>query len=190
MGGAILMNALTQKRTWFDRVVMSAPMLDLSSVRVGPALRMLAKALRWIGLGGMTLGGPLTDPVVLEPFESNVLTSDAARYACFDDLLQVEPQLGLGPPTVAWLDEAFGQMHLFADPLYPAALRHPILIVAAGADQVVSTPMIEWFSQRLMAGRSLVVDGARHELMMEADIYREQFWAAFDAFIPGEAPWR
>jgi lysophospholipase len=27
--------------------------------------------------------------------------------------------------------------------------------------------------------------GARHELMMEQDRYRVQFWAAFDAFVPG-----
>ena len=31
----------------------------------------------------------------------------------------------------------------------------------------------------------LIVAGARHELMMEQDRYRAQFWAAFDAFVPG-----
>ena len=27
--------------------------------------------------------------------------------------------------------------------------------------------------------------GAEHEVLMERDAVREQFWAAFDAFIPG-----
>ena len=27
---------------------------------------------------------------------------------------------------------------------------------------------------------------ARHEILMETDAIRAQFWAAFDAFIPGE----
>ena len=31
----------------------------------------------------------------------------------------------------------------------------------------------------------IVVDGAAHEVMMERDLFRDQFWAAFDAFIPG-----
>jgi lysophospholipase len=31
----------------------------------------------------------------------------------------------------------------------------------------------------------LTVDGARHELLQEADIFREQVLAAFDAFVPG-----
>ena len=31
----------------------------------------------------------------------------------------------------------------------------------------------------------IVIPGARHEILMERDAIREQFWAAFDAFIPG-----
>ena len=38
---------------------------------------------------------------------------------------------------------------------------------------------------RLRAGSHLVIPGARHEILMEQDRYREQFWAAFDAFVPG-----
>ena len=38
---------------------------------------------------------------------------------------------------------------------------------------------------RLRAGSHLIVPGARHELLMEQDRYRAQFWAAFDAFVPG-----
>ena len=30
------------------------------------------------------------------------------------------------------------------------------------------------------------VPGAKHELLSERDIFRQQFFAAFDAFIPGE----
>jgi len=41
------------------------------------------------------------------------------------------------------------------------------------------------FAVRLRAGSHLVIPGARHELLMEQDRYREQFWAAFDAFVPG-----
>jgi lysophospholipase len=37
----------------------------------------------------------------------------------------------------------------------------------------------------LRAGSHLIIAGARHEMMMETDRYRAQFWAAFDAFVPG-----
>lgn len=68
-------------------------------------------------------------------------------------------------------------------------MQIPILIVAAGADQVVSNVAIERFARQLRVSSLLTVDGARHELLQEADFYREQFFAAFDAFIPGtDAP--
>jgi lysophospholipase len=50
--------------------------------------------------------------------------------------------------------------------------------------------MIERFSVRLRAGSHLIVPGSKHELMMERDVYRSQFWAAFDAFVPGSPSYR
>jgi lysophospholipase len=76
-------------------------------------------------------------------------------------------------------------MNEFADESYAGRLRQPLLLVAAGQDQVVSTPATGAFAVRLRAGAHLVIPGARHELLMEQDRYREQFWAAFDAFVPG-----
>ncbi len=37
----------------------------------------------------------------------------------------------------------------------------------------------------LLAGRHLILPGARHEILQEQDQMRAQFWAAFDAFVPG-----
>ena len=68
---------------------------------------------------------------------------------------------------------------------YPAQIRQPMLIMAAGNDEVVSNAAIEDFGGLLRAGRQLVVAGAKHEIMMEQDRYRSQFWAAFDAYVPG-----
>jgi lysophospholipase len=114
-----------------------------------------------------------------------VLTSDPVRYARNAAVLEQEPALGLGAPTVAWADVALRQMKQFADPAYAASIRQPILMVAAGRDEVVSTPAIETFGQNLLAGRHLILAGSKHEILQEQDHYRAQFWAAFDAFVPG-----
>jgi lysophospholipase len=37
----------------------------------------------------------------------------------------------------------------------------------------------------LRAGSHLVIAGSKHEILQEQDRYRGQFWAAFDAFVPG-----
>src|SRR5262249_9212194 len=93
--------------------------------------------------------------------------------------------LGIGSPTVGWVDSAFKAMREFADPGYASRLRQPLLLVAAGQDKIVSTAATAQFAARLRAGSHLTIPGARHELLMEQDRYREHFWAAFDAFVPG-----
>jgi lysophospholipase len=76
-------------------------------------------------------------------------------------------------------------MSQFADPEYPRRILKPSLVFAAGDDRVVDPRTVEAFATRLKAGRHLVVPYARHEILMERDVFREQFWAAFDAYIPG-----
>jgi pimeloyl-ACP methyl ester carboxylesterase len=71
------------------------------------------------------------------------------------------------------------------DPRFSLEIRTPTLVVAAGADPVCATPTIERFAARLKAGHAIVLPGSRHEILMERDAIREEFWAAFDAFIPG-----
>ena len=121
----------------------------------------------------------------LRPFPGNILTSDPVRYARNAAVLEADLELGLGGPTVTWCDAAFRAMRAFHDPGYPARIRQPILIVAAGRDAIV----VEYRDRRVrhaVARRlALVVTGAQHEILMEQDRYRSQFWAAFDAFVPG-----
>ena len=119
------------------------------------------------------------------PFVGNILTSDPVRYARNAAILEAEPALSLGPPTVTWCDAAFRAMRSLRERSYPAHIRQPMLIIAAGNDVLVSNAAIEDFATLLRAGSHLVVVGALHELMMEQDRYRRQFWAAFDAFVPG-----
>ena len=61
----------------------------------------------------------------------------------------------------------------------------PILMLAASNDTVVSTPAIEEFAYHLRGGSHLVIAGSKHEILQEQDRFRAQFWAAFDAFVPG-----
>ena len=100
-------------------------------------------------------------------------------------MLEEEPALGIAAPTIAWVDAAMRAMKQFTAPSYAARIRQPMLLVAAGSDEVVSTPAIESFGLNLLAGRHLILPGSRHEILQEQDVYRAQFWAAFDAFVPG-----
>ena len=185
MGANVLIHSAAIGHRWFDRTVLSAPMVGLppsNHMRYMPALARLS---RLFGFGSRYVPGGSAAVEGLSAFVGNRVTSDPVRHARTAAVIEAEPALGLGSPTIAWADAAFRAMAPFADPAFPARIRHPILIAAAGRDLLVSTPAIEEFAIRLRAGAHLVISGARHEILMEQDYYRQQFWAAFDAFVPG-----
>jgi lysophospholipase len=187
MGALILLEAVHQGRRWFDRIVLTAPMLRLAGRRGLRFTSFAANTARLIGLGRVYVPGGGPYPVVLGPFQGNRATSDQVRYERTASIVQSAPDLALGSPTIAWAHAAFEVQKRFADPSYAADIRQPLLILAAGKDEVVSNAAIERFATRLRAGAHLVIPGSRHEILMERDVYRGQFWAAFDAFVPGSA---
>jgi len=185
MGGSVLLRAAQQNRRWFSRTVLSAPMIGLPGRNGSGAARVAARWMRRLGAGRAYGPSSKGAPVFTQPFDGNPLTSDAARYARTRRVLEVNSDLALGWPTIGWLAAAYDQMDAFADPSFPLRLRHPLLIIGAGQDAVVSNSATETFCSRLRAGALVTIPGARHEMMMERDVYRSQFWAAFDAFVPG-----
>jgi lysophospholipase len=160
-------------------------MIRLSGVRRPHGAHLLAEVLDAIGFGGAFAPGGGSKSITNMPFAGNTLTSDPVRYARAADVVMASPDLALGWPTVGWVHAAFRLMRRFADPDYPRKANIPVLVIAAGDDEIVDTRAIERFVSRLRAGRLIVVEGARHEVMMERDSLRDQFWAAFDQFIPG-----
>ena len=185
MGAAIAIRACHSGSRWFDRVVLSAPMIALPHSGLTAVAGPFARFMRLLGRGSAYVPTGGEEASGAEGFIGNVLTSDPVRFARNAAVLEEEPALGLGSPTIAWADAALHQMKEFAAPGYAGHIRQPILMVAAGRDEVVSTPAIEAFGLNLLAGRHLILAGSRHEILQEQDHYRGQFWAAFDAFVPG-----
>jgi lysophospholipase len=185
MGASILLRAAHAGNRTFDRTVLLAPMIGLPGLRRTRATRIAVRVMRLAGLGMSYVPGGDATVMMQRPFIGNLLTSDPVRYARNVAVVEANPELSIGWPTVAWADSAFKVMGEFAMPSYPMKIRQPLLIIAAGHDQIVSTLAIDEFAIRLRAGSHLIVPGARHELLMEQDRFRGQVLAAFDAFVPG-----
>ena len=185
MGGAVMLRLAHAGKRWFDRMVLSAPMIDLPGRKTSFAARALLRTMRLMGQGGRYVPGGSDALTGTESFINNPFTSDPVRYARNAAIFEEDPTLGIGSPTVAWADTAFRAMHTFRGVNYPSEIRQPILMLAASNDSIVSTAAIEEFAYHLRAGSHLVIAGSRHEILQEQDRYRGQFWAAFDAFVPG-----
>lgn len=175
------MHKLTSRVT---RMVLCAPLMGLRPLQSGDdKMRRMATALRWLGLGRKyAAGGRIRGE---RQFENNPLTSDPVRFARNMEVVRNNPNLALGGPTIHWIGNALRAASRIHQPDFYEGPTVPVLIIAAGADTVVSTAATERLAARTRNVSLVVIDGARHELLQEADFYREQTLAAFDAFIPG-----
>lgn len=184
MGGAVLLRHARRKTNVFDRIVLSAPMVALHPATTPSKLvRGLLHALRYLGFSRSYIPGGGDTIVNTQPFARNPVTSDRARYDRTEAVIRKASHLGLGAPTIGWVHAALSTGDLFRRPRFAYEVHVPVLMIAAGAETIVSNAAIERLAMHLRAGGHVVVPGAKHELLMERDLYREQFWAAFDAFV-------
>ncbi|WP_404934534.1 alpha/beta fold hydrolase [Nitratireductor sp. L15S-10] len=167
------------------RMVLCAPLLGLAaSPSTTVWVRRLARFLYAIGLGKMYMPGR-RNRLKTPDFSPAALSSDPARFNRNRATVTAWPGLAINGPTVAWTRAMFRAVEQVTEPEFMARLHIPSLTLAAGGDRVVSNRAIEAYVRHLRSGSLLTIDGARHELLQEADRYREQALAAFFAFLEG-----
>src|ERR1043165_4978971 len=91
MGAAVLLRAAWQGRRWFDRIVLSGPMIDLYGAAGSRAARTSARFMRLMGLGSQYVPGGGGTAINTPPFPGNNLTSDPVRYARTGAVPEAEP---------------------------------------------------------------------------------------------------
>lgn len=179
MGGFNALSHAVTRPGRFDGLALSAPMLRVPLPAPALAIRALAKALSRLAPGAYAPGqGPYGGPDTR--FEGNRLSSDPARFAVHDASCQAVPALKLGGPTNRWLAEALDAMSGLGASGVLEACATPVLIASALADEIVDPAAHATAAARLPRGRLLEIPGARHEILREADIHQDPFWAAFD----------
>lgn len=185
MGGNILLRAAHDHPEWFSACVLSAPMLGL---RLGSSMAAnLARAVAFsgavIGFAGSYLPGGDAKAADEISFAENILTHDEKRYALYQALIRAEPKLGLGASTFGWLAAAFRSISAVASAGYLAAVKTPVLIAIAEKDGLIDRASLQFAGEHLPQGELVTIANARHEILIETDVCRTTFWAAFDDFV-------
>ena len=186
MGGNILLRQAVVKNSWFSRMILTAPMIDISPEQHKGWRRGSVRAAS--ELGGLLAwrryaSGGQDKPLDMGVFDGNELTSDPDRFHRNHLIVQAAPQLALGSATYGWLRAALRSIARETEPDYPRRVEVPLLIFAAGQDTIVSTTAIEAFAQKLKVGTHVLIPEARHEILQETDGVRQRFWTAFDAYM-------
>jgi lysophospholipase len=181
MGAHNLLRCLARKPDAFARAVLTAPMVAIS-LRGNAAwlvhLVTRAETLRGNG-AGWVWGMEARDPHAMT-FASQMVTSDQTRFDRTQQILRTHPQLRLAGATWRWLGAALRSMAWLKT--QAPNITTPLLVIGAGADRIVITAETRAFAARLPHARYVEIAGAGHEMLMERDIFRAQWWKAFDAF--------
>ena len=185
MGASVLLRMSYKGQRWFDRMVMSAPMIGLSTKTYPRFAQPAMKVMRMFGMSSSYIPGGDATVMAAQSYIGNPVTTDPVRHARTVAILEAQP--------IAWSRRADGRLGgggvrrhgSFREQRFTSNLRQPMVLVAAGRDQIVSTLATEEFGLRLRTGAHLIVNGAKHELLMEQDRYRSQFWRRSMLFVPG-----
>jgi len=184
MGAHNLLRALERQPDRFAAGVLSGPMIAISFrgqreflVRAVTAFQM------WRGRHADWVWGMEARDPHRVGFATQLVTSDTQRFERTQMLLREQPDLRLAGATWSWLAAALRSMDWLKEPGRAEAITTPLLVVGAGKDRICMTPQTKAFAARLPAGEYLEIADGEHELMMERNAIRDQFWAGFDAFM-------
>ncbi len=187
MGGGLTLLALAEGETRFAATVLSAPMAGVNLAGRGRGSMLgLARLLKLMGLGQAYAIGRMSP--FADTFETQVLTHDRGRWQDFRDLIDAEPSLALFGPTWNWIAFALElSIRVEASPRIDQ-LATPLAILAAEDEKLVDNAAAEAVARRAPQGAFSVVGGAYHEILMETEPRRAQFFAVFDGIANDLSP--
>lgn len=182
MGAHILLRHLSETgNRLFKAALTVSPMTGLQREAFLRSVLMLMPVVPAVEQRYLFGTGPFL--LLAREFHSNFVTHDERRYRFTEDWYKADPRLSLGGPTIGWARQAARSMTAALAPGYLERIDLPVLMLSAGEDRLVDPTSHIPVAQRLPKGELVTIEGARHEIMMETDGIRAQFWQAFDRLV-------
>ena len=177
MGGAIALAAISQNLVKVDAAAFSAPMWGLKSRFFG--MRYLVWAMRATGRAG----DYAIQPGPPETFETNIVTHDKKHWQLQRMLIEARPDLELGPVTWGWLGASLEIVDTFTKPKALSQVTIPVFVASAEEEKLVDNSAHEKICARLPDCEHVIIEGAMHEILMETDARRQEFWEGFQRLL-------
>jgi lysophospholipase len=185
MGAHIVLRALHADPALFSAAVMTSPMLGISGRGTPPWLTMLltnVMNMSKVRADDYVFGMRNRDPLRVI-FEKNLVSSDRNRWQRARDLLAKSPDIRLAGPTWGWLKQAYASIAAMQATDYAERIATRALIFGAGHDRIILTASVAAFDKRMPHATYVELEDAEHEILMESDAIRAEFWKQFSAFM-------
>ena len=185
MGGAIGLRAVKSGLP-VASAVFSGPMWGIKlSAAMRPLAWAVTTAARPVGLGGRVVPTSSPETYLMQvPFEQNLLTTDRAMFEWMQAQLRAHPELALGGPSMAWVNEALREVRALRRAPAPDL---PSLCVAGENERIVELADMRARMAAWPGGRMVLEPGAEHEVMMERAEVRGRFFDAAAELFEGAA---
>lgn len=181
MGGAPALTLLADGYDKFNAAVLCAPLTKLlmpkRTIIAAKALSSLAVA---VGAGERRIPRGGDSPTT---FDARALTHDEARHNRFVELRKAQPNAAVYGQTFSWLKEAFKTMATFHQPSHFAKMKTPTLLVSAGNDRLCDPDDHALLADASPFIKRILIAEARHEIMMERDDLRKEYFDAVSDFF-------
>ncbi|MBM3382746.1 MAG: alpha/beta fold hydrolase [Betaproteobacteria bacterium] len=170
MGAAVSTLWMNQTRVRLNAVAFTAPMVDLL---LKPYPRVVVNMMVAAGLRAGREKEYIPGGTAFEPSDYGFdLTNSAARRDWNRSLFISYPQIRLGSPSYRWLHEALQVARKMRSSGFVGAMKTPLLVWQAGADQVVK-PNAHRYLRYFGENCELAVERrSQHELLQEHDDIR------------------
>jgi len=177
MGGAIALAAMAEDLVKVDAAAFCAPMWGIKTPVFG--FRYLVWAMRVMGRSS----DYAQQPGPPETFETNIVTYDREHWQMNRDLTDKMPDLLLGPVTWGWLGASLQIFATFAKAAKIRRLNLPVMVATAEDEKLVENEAHMRIAKLFPDCEHITVKGARHEILMEEEDKRTEFWSAFDKLL-------
>jgi lysophospholipase len=185
-GGHVALRHMAERGLKVAGALLCAPMIDLHTRRWPRWLaRLLAGSCVALGLGDCLVPGERSLLPSARRFEGNHLTGDPERFRILPELVRRHPELECRGATYRWVNAAFRSIERLSRPGIAESIASPVTVLAGSHDRLTDTEASRRFAARLPKGRFVLMEAARHEIMMEHDRVQTEFWRAVDRMLEG-----
>ena len=180
MGGHLLLLSQEFNQDKFKSIILSAPMLGFKYEKalfgICNLIKIFGKKEDYFPLSKPNMGKET-------PFDQNDLTSDYKRYKRTQKLVRKKPSIRLCGTTNAWVNTVKNSLLKMRKKEWYKKIKTPICIVSPVKDKVVYHIKTEEMAKNLPNCKIVKINNCEHEILMENDKLRSQFWNIFDNFI-------
>jgi lysophospholipase len=181
MGGAIASLYAERYPDDFDALVLASPMHEpalllpsMSSFFCKVVEKKEHNLKRYIA-------GTQSYDILKYAFEGNDLTHSKERFEIMKKAYAKEPDTRIGGPSLKWLKEACRWSAISIEKAN--LIKISVLLIQGQEDTVVTAKAQEEFCKRVQKCKGVTIKGAKHELFIEKDIFRQKALSAILDFI-------